>query len=541
MSDLQDFYPTPEPLIRRMLSGIQFDAVRDILEPSAGKGDICHALKSRFGYRYTAHARIDTIEIDPNLQHVLRGHGYNVVHDDFLTFRTQKRYDLIVANFPFGDGAAHLQKAVSLMEAHGGSLVCLVNAETIRNPYTNQRKAIIATLDTHGATVDYLSQEFTNAERRTNVEVALIRLSIPHTRKPSSLLDTLTQAQPVATHEQASSDLVDADPVAAMVARFDLECNVGVRLIEEHAALRPMMLQSLPKPGEKNVSNYPILRLEVRNGTTYEDGHVNAYLREVRRKYWEALIGGDRFSRVYTSNVLSDLSSHLERLKDFDFTAFNIAQLEADLRVNFTSGIEDAILAMFDNFSRRFSYNDEFGANLHYYNGWKSNAAHKINKKIILPVNGFSSYSWGKRGLDTYYITEKIADMVKAFNYLAGDLDSPITLTTGAITHANHTSQFRSVDFHYFTATFYKKGTCHITFKDQRLLDKLNIYGSQRKGWLPPSYGKRTYAEMGADEQRVVDEFQGEDAYTTVLAERAYYLAQPAVLEIVAGPLEDAA
>ena len=38
---------------------------------------------------------------------------------------------------------------------------------------------------------------------------------------------------------------------------------------------------------------------------------------------------------------------------------------------------------------------------------------------------------------------------------------------------------------------FSKKGTCHITFTDTKLLDKLNVYGSQKKGWLPPGFGCR--------------------------------------------------
>src|ERR1017187_1621818 len=139
----QDFYPTPKKLIRRMLEGVDFHEVRDVLEPSAGKGDICDYISSKFEYR-GANGRnvMDVIEIDEDLQATLKGKGYNLIHDDFLTFETNKVYDLIIANFPFSEGDHHILHAIELMERTGGNLVCLVNAETIKNPYTNLRQML---------------------------------------------------------------------------------------------------------------------------------------------------------------------------------------------------------------------------------------------------------------------------------------------------------------------------------------------------------------------------------------------------------------
>ena len=76
----------------------------------------------------------------------------------------------------------------------------------------------------------------------------------------------------------------------------------------------------------------------------------------------------------------------------------------------------------------------------------------------------------------------------------------------------------------YFTVTFYKKGTCHITFNNDELLKKFNIFGSQHKGWLPPSYGKKAYKDMTAEEKAVVNEFEGEKEYNKVISNKEYYL-----------------
>ena len=72
--------------------------------------------------------------------------------------------------------------------------------------------------------------------------------------------------------------------------------------------------------------------------------------------------------------------------------------------------------------------------------------------------------------------------------------------------------------------TFYKKGTCHIKFHDRKIVDRLNIYVGRNKAWLPPSYGKVSYDEMDDESRRVVDEFQGREAYEKIVANRDDYL-----------------
>ena len=116
------FYPTPELLAEKLLGGIKWNMVDCVLEPSAGKGDLAlFAAKKMFYARhsYPPHddrsireaaeeADIDCIEIDALLRNTLEGRGFRVIHDDFLSFETQKRYSLIVMNPPFDQGAEHL-------------------------------------------------------------------------------------------------------------------------------------------------------------------------------------------------------------------------------------------------------------------------------------------------------------------------------------------------------------------------------------------------------------------------------------------------
>lgn len=146
---LSGFYPTPPEFASVILTGIDWDRIQYILEPSAGKGDLVKAiLQKQELNRYNRYNErgVDCIEIDPILRATLLGQGYRVVHDDFLTFQTQTQYDLIVMNPPFKEGCAHLLKALELVRP-GGAVLCILNAETIRNPYTNERMRLVADLE----------------------------------------------------------------------------------------------------------------------------------------------------------------------------------------------------------------------------------------------------------------------------------------------------------------------------------------------------------------------------------------------------------
>jgi len=109
------FYPTPSALAGRLFGAVNFNMVKTVLEPSAGKGDLLDFAMQRkktwrIGRQRRSHdgdvLECDCVEIDPNLRAILQSKGYRVVHDDFLSFATRKRYDLILMNPPFSEGGS---------------------------------------------------------------------------------------------------------------------------------------------------------------------------------------------------------------------------------------------------------------------------------------------------------------------------------------------------------------------------------------------------------------------------------------------------
>jgi hypothetical protein len=152
-----------------MFSLLDLREIRTVLEPSAGKGDILDRLKKEHDKaKYLSCSNkeldIDCVELDGNLQNLLKGKEYRVVHDDFLTYRTIKKYDLIIMNPPFAEGERHLLKALD-MQSTGGKIVCILNAETIKNPYSVLRKDLVAKLGRLDAAVEYMENAFSDAFR----------------------------------------------------------------------------------------------------------------------------------------------------------------------------------------------------------------------------------------------------------------------------------------------------------------------------------------------------------------------------------------
>lgn len=529
MTTMTALFPTTRVLCERLLNGIDWRQVQNVLEPSAGKGDLAEAVA-----RHVAAVRdyywndddlargkheIDCIEIEPDLRATLKGKGFRVVHDDFLTFQTAKQYDLIVGNPPFSRGAEHLLKMLELAR-YGGIVRCLLNAETLRNPYTFERKTLCKKLAELGAEIVYLPGEFESAERKTSVEVALVKVTIPDSLPDSFIVEELEcakRAEEIRSGEP--SELASSDFVTAIVARYRFEIDVGAKLIREYNAVLPHLLNALRKSPDGSDYRKPILELKI-DDRKASGPVLNSYVRFTRLKYWEALFQSPEFTARLTTELQKALFKKVEELADYEFSRPNILSIQADMTGQTIAGIEDAILKLFDELSHEHAWFAESAKNVHFYNGWATNKAWKINEKVILPFYG---KDWNGK-IDKYAAHGKLSDIERCLSFLAGDKPPTIPLSR-AIEVAHLAGWGKEVEAEHFTFKIYKKGTVHLRFKDEKLLARFNIFGSQRKKWLPQNYGRVKYTDLTAEERAVVDSFDGgEVGYSKVAAEPDTYL-----------------
>ena len=510
--------------------------------------------------RNHAELDVDCIEIDPYLRQILKYNfseerldqivdtygrysreydciaytNLRIVHDDFLTYRSMKQYNLILMNPPFAEGDKHLLKALD-MQKDGGQVICLLNAETLRNPCTYTREQWKKQLQDLDAEIIFVEDAFSNAERTASVDVAIIRVTIPQVVRESTIWERMKKAQDAQEiPDPELKAMIPGDYIEQAIQLYNTEVAATMELVREWQALTPYIRRTLD--AKEKYEQDPIVELRVYNSGQYDGFQQQKYMKYVRMKYWRALFNNEQFVGRLTSELRKSYQEQVEHMADYEFSAFNIKQVLTEMNASLISGVEKAIMDLFEKLTAEHSWYPECQQNRHYYNGWATNKAHKIGKKCIIPTYGIFSYSYA-RDAQEFSVREAysvVSDLEKAFDYLGGT--GPDGYNLQARLEWAQSGSLRNVELKYFKVDFFKKGTMHIKFYPETmpLVERLNIYASQKKAWLPPSYGRKTYGNMQAEERAVVDSFHGNgsegsgsEAYAEVMKNASFYLADP--------------
>ena len=521
-NDSLDFYPTPDNLAWEMAHSIQdytngYRAAypAPVLEPSAGDGALARAIHQAAGIYHDSKTGevcrdsvekakafdLDCVELSSDFRAKLKKDGFRVVHDNFLTFRPTTKYAAVIMNPPFSEGARHLLKALDIMK-DGGKVRCILNAETLRNPCTNERKELAAQLEALHATVKYIPDVFKNARRATRVEIALVSVDIPE-REPVSRIRLELQHE---TTERLKDNpefaaLVSSDPITAAIERYNAAAEGIRRIYEEYNGIKSLFSSASADKKENPVMAFT--------------KSYNEAIRELRGMYWKQLFEMPQLFDAMTYEMQQDYRKRLKELERYDFSAYNILTVREEISRNLLSSIDHEIIKLFDNWTN-LHYNSEYSKNVHYYNGWCTNSAYKIGKKVIFRCNAFGT--WDSTFYPVMQCTESLARIERVLHFLDTN-GKPYNgdELRAALKAAQDAGQTQKIQLHYFTVTFYKKGTAHIEFTNTDVLKSFNLYAGQRKGWLPPTYGKKSYHDMAAADRRVVDSFEGEASYTDTL------------------------
>ncbi|BBO86744.1 hypothetical protein DSCO28_73100 (plasmid) [Desulfosarcina ovata subsp. sediminis] len=507
--DNKDFYPTPQNLIARMWHKIPKKARNDanyILEPQAGGGAIVDYLKNVFQNRRSP--TIHAIEKDERLAAILRDKNISVIDSDFLAFNGPDKYDIIIGNPPFNGGHYHLLKAIDIM--YSGHISFLLNAETIRNPHTNSRKRLVKRLSELNADIEYLISEFEQAERKTSVEVALILIYIER-KIEADLFDGVIDAEeidPGAGHEQR--EVAEKESIRGMVADYNRKVDIGTQVLmdfyKNYFHVAPYVKLVV---GDDEKSN--ILSSEDELTSIMKD-KLNQLVRSIRKSYWEKALELDAVRKRMTKEKRDQFHHQLQQNSLMDFTEHNIRAFVLNLLKSYEDILTDAVVKSFDVMTKHAYDEGLNNENVHYFTGWKTNKAFYVNKKVILPYYNFWDSDWKEwRTWKPYSSTDTLTDFDIVMNYFDGR--ASYTTIMEALEHAFGRGESRKILSTYFETTVYKKGTIHLTFRDDDVLRRFNVTACRGKGWLPYDYGQEFYETLDPDHQAVVDSFEGREAY----------------------------
>lgn len=200
---IDGYFPTPKPVVERMLEEADIDEGMKVLEPSAGKGNIADLIKEEH-----PGADLDVIEFHMTLRDLLKRKGHDLAGQDFLEH--EGRYDRIVMNPPFehGQDMQHVQHAFDLLNPGGRVVAIMSEGPFFRND--KQATAFRDWLEIQGGTSERLPEgSFKSSERQTGVATRLVVIDKPGATAENALdvgRDVVESKSHEAIHERQESD-----------------------------------------------------------------------------------------------------------------------------------------------------------------------------------------------------------------------------------------------------------------------------------------------------------------------------------------------
>lgn len=509
--DLQ-FFPTPRSLAEKAWTKFKNRDFVRVLEPSAGAGDLADACPS--SYHRGRHAIVDCIEIDPMKHPILREKGFSVVGNDFLRFEGAAHYSHIIMNPPFAQGAQHVLHAWESM--WDGEIVAILNAETVRNPFSKERQLLVRLIEAHGE-VEFLEGAFATEEtlRKTDVEVALVylRKQAPQSDLVGHLIDEMDEdrmsgAGLAGNYRDGGEIMLSQSAIEVAVETFNLAVKAAREavLAEARAGRYAGMLGRTMAQIQGEQSGIP------------EDNSVAFVQKELFKRYenlkdraWTGILRGTQVTSRVSRNVQKQIESQFEQIKAMEFTYDNVHGFLAGLISSQGNINTQMMLDVFDQITRYHS------DNVVWYKGWKSNDRHRScgmrikMTRFILP--GHSTGGW--RTSANWETLQLLRDFDKAFALLDGK-QQPVHGLAYAFEHQFHElTQGKRVKTDYFDVRYYPGvGTIHFFPTRKDLVDRLNRLVGRERQWLPPETtpASETFWEQFEKAEKFDAEFKKEVA-----------------------------
>lgn len=166
-----DFFPTPNPVIDKMLSLAQIKPGMKLLEPSAGLGHICREVRN-------LGVELDCFEVSSLLRQGLLLQRFSIIGDDFLSSTPTPIYDLVLANPPFSRNgvARHTLHALDWLRP-GGRLVTVAHHYHLKPSATD--RAFFRWLNGFDAYFYDCGRAFQDGDRPCNTSIQLIVVNKP--------------------------------------------------------------------------------------------------------------------------------------------------------------------------------------------------------------------------------------------------------------------------------------------------------------------------------------------------------------------------
>ena len=517
--DHYQYYPTGERLAAKAWAKFQ-NPIQHLCDPSAGKGHLIRfaqegfpglsedelpwvaflddedSKQGRFKARLRTYARakfegvknVSAVEINVAHHASLRELGAKIIGHDFLQVRSLGTVSQVIMNPPFLNGCAHVLHAWDCV--YDAEIVAIVNAETVRNPFSADRRRLVQLIENHGS-VEFLQEQFVDdVERKTDVEVALIYLQ----KSPGQYLNMEMLTGGLKRGENGAEEEIDPEMCNALalpgnfiqdtVSRFNRSVEFARKASEAQAVATYLQkslgftLEQMQAKGLDSSHREDLLSVRRESNADFATRYA-----DLKQRAWAQIIRSSLLTSKLSNRARLQLESQAASIYELEFTLGNIHGFMAGVIASMGDIYQSMLLDMFDAIIERSE------DNVAYYRAfYKSNQKHRIGMRLrktrfILPRISADRSGFG-------YESERfLADIDLCWGYLfgvSGEYDGIVQTARqqGLVSGERYSSRF--FDFRFFAGT----GTIHVFARSPEVMDKMNRFVGKVRQWIPGDMGE---------------------------------------------------
>mgnify|MGYP004602715147 FL=1 len=464
-SNNPDFYPTPNEVIEQMML-VEDYVGKTVLEPSAGSGNIVKWLK------LNGSCNVVACENDLTLRKLLNN-VCPLVGDDFLKLTAdQVSYvDLIVMNPPFSHGAEHIMHAWEIAPS-GCTIIALCNSTNVNATCYREYRKLQEVVNLYGCS-EFLGDVFSTSERKTNVNVSLVKLYKQADGEDEFSGYFFSQEDEDAANQNTKEGLMPYNVVRDLVNRYISAVKLFDSVMEASN-----QINEIAKVEKYSLPIYfTAVNAEDRSTTITRA----QYKKELQKYYWRVIFGKLNMEKFATSKLHQQINRFVEKQSNVPFTMKNVYSVLNMVIQTTGQRMRTALSEAFDLICSLSAENSTAGET------WKTNANYMINRKFIISYIAEYDNRWPAPfvRLKIGGNKDRIEDVCKALCFLTGtDYNNMESLSS--FVGRNQLAWGGWFDWGFFRCRAYKKGTMHFEFKDEKVWMMFNQEVAKERGWSLP-------------------------------------------------------
>ena len=383
-------------------------------------------------------------------------------------------------NPPFSDGIRHIKHAFDIAPT-GCTVISLCNSSNLERRYSSERQELYELVELYGCS-ECLGTVFDTAERKTNVDVSLIKL-YKYGEDEDEFTNYFFSNEDDLLDKNETEGIVQYNVVRDMVNRY----TSAVKLFDEtmEAANK---INDVAKFSDSKFDYVPIRFATVDiNGNAVSISRQQ-YKKQLQKYYWRIIFNKLNMDKYATNGLREQINKFVEKQVNVPFTMHNIYQVINMVVQTTGQRMDKALLEAFDLICSFSAENSTAGEK------WKTNANYMINRKFIVPY--MTDYDARYRTLYEYMSlyyggnVTRIEDVIKALCYITGTNYDNITNLRDFV-YRNNLSYGTWYEWAFFRIKGFKKGTMHFEFTDEDVWIRFNQQVAKQRGWVLPKKSKK--------------------------------------------------